>query len=224
MINLNLLTPFQLTTFVLAIVFSILSLATIFYTLKKPNAYKSDITKTIFVLVIPMMTYIFWFASVFAACGVFNSSELYIILLSIACGFALTLISIIIAYLIKKNKVNENIIEEETISQSDEIQNDENVGNNENEEIINEEIQEEDDEDENEDENEKIQEQDEITNEIEETTSDEVSNLESEKLNEESSDEIIEENVEIQDPIENTENAEEIKEESNENEEENEIK
>ncbi len=102
MLDFGLLTPFQLTTFVLGIVFSILTIAMVFYTLRHKGQYRSNFVKVLFTFVLPMITFAMWFASVFAAYNLFNSEELYIMLLAIGCGIVLSLITAFVAWVISK--------------------------------------------------------------------------------------------------------------------------
>ncbi len=103
MINFNFLTPFQLTTFVLGIVFSILTIGMVFYTLRRPSGYRSTVLKVIFTFILPGVTLMLWFACVFAAYGIFESNELYIMLLSLGCGAAVSGLTFLVAWLINRN-------------------------------------------------------------------------------------------------------------------------
>lgn len=111
MVNIDFLTPFQITTFVLGIVFSILTIAMVFYTLRHENGYRNTFIKVLFTLILPMITFIMWFACAFAAYAIFDSSELYIMLLSIACGAALSGLSYLIAWLISKYAVKKTTVD-----------------------------------------------------------------------------------------------------------------
>lgn len=111
MVNIDFLTPFQITTFVLGIVFSILTIAMVFYTLRHENGYRNTFIKVLFTLILPMITFILWFACAFAAYAIFDSSELYIMLLSIACGAALSGLSYLIAWLISKYAVKKTTVD-----------------------------------------------------------------------------------------------------------------
>ena len=111
MVNINFLTPFQITTFVLGIVFSILTIAVVFYTLRHPNGYRNTFIKVLFTLILPMITFIMWFACAFAAYAIFDSSELYIMLLSIACGAALSGLAFLVAWLISKYAVKKTTVD-----------------------------------------------------------------------------------------------------------------
>lgn len=111
MVNINFLTPFQITTFVLGIVFSILTIAMVFYTLRHPNGYRNTFVKVLFTLILPMITFIMWFACAFAAYAIFDSSELYIMLLSIACGAALSGLAFLTAWLISKYAVKKTTVD-----------------------------------------------------------------------------------------------------------------
>lgn len=111
MVNINFLTPFQITTFVLGIVFSILTIAMVFYTLRHPNGYRNTFIKVLFTLILPMITFIMWFACAFAAYAIFDSSELYIMLLSIACGAALSGLAFLVAWLISKYAVKKTTVD-----------------------------------------------------------------------------------------------------------------
>lgn len=102
MINFNFLTPFQLTTFVLGIVFSILTLAMVFYTLRHPRGYRNTILKVLFTFILPMITLIMWFMCIFAAYEIFES-ELYTILLSLGCGAAVSGLTYLVAWLINRS-------------------------------------------------------------------------------------------------------------------------
>ena len=102
MLNFEFLSAFQLTTFVLGIVFSILTIAMVFFTLRQTREYRSTFTKVLFTFILPMITFIMWFACVFAAYEIFNSDELYIMLLAIGCGAALSGIICFIAWIINK--------------------------------------------------------------------------------------------------------------------------
>lgn len=101
MINFNFLTPFQLTTFVLGIVFSILTIAMVFYTLRHPRGYRNNILKVIFTFILPSVTIIMWFMCIFAAYEIFES-ELYTIFLSMGCGAAVAGLTYLVAWLINK--------------------------------------------------------------------------------------------------------------------------
>lgn len=103
MINFNFLTPFQLTTFVLGIVFSILTIGMVFYTLRRPSGYRSTVLKVIFTFILPGVTMMLWFACMFAAYGIFESNELYIMLLSLGCGAAVSGLTFLVAWLINRN-------------------------------------------------------------------------------------------------------------------------
>ncbi len=111
MLDFNFLTPFQITTFVLGIVFSILTIAMVFYTLRHPNGYRSTFVKVLFTIILPMITFIMWFACAFAAYGIFESSALYIMLLSIACGAALSGLAFLVAWLINKYAVKKTTVD-----------------------------------------------------------------------------------------------------------------
>ena len=111
MIDFNLLSPFQITTFVLGIVFSILSIAMIFFTLRHENGYRNTFLKVLFTIILPMVTFIMWFACSFAAYGIFKSSELYIMLLSIACGAAVSGLAFLVAWLINKYAVKKTTVD-----------------------------------------------------------------------------------------------------------------
>lgn len=112
MINFNFLTPFQLTTFVLGIVFSILTIAMVFYTLRHPRGYRNNILKVIFTFILPSVTLIMWFMCIFAAYEIFKS-ELYTIFLSMGCGAAVAGLTYLIAWLINKG-YGKTTSEEET--------------------------------------------------------------------------------------------------------------
>lgn len=105
MLNFEFLTDFQLITFVLGIVFSILTIAMVFFTLRHKGEYRSTFVKVLFTFVLPMCTFAMWFASVFAAYKIFNSEELYIMLLAIGCGIVLSLLTAFIAWAINKGVV-----------------------------------------------------------------------------------------------------------------------
>lgn len=102
MINFNFLTPFQLATFVLGIVFSILTIGMVFYTLRHPRGYRSNVLKVIFTFILPAATIIMWFMCIFAAYEIFES-ELYTILLSMGCGAAVSGLTYLIAWLINRS-------------------------------------------------------------------------------------------------------------------------
>ena len=118
------LTVFQKTTLALAIVFSILTLAIVFYSLMHTTKYKSPFVKVLFTIIIPMITFIMWFACLFAGVGILNSNELYIFLISIVCGAGLMGIAYGIAYLIyyliKRKNSNFDETSEEVENQIDE--------------------------------------------------------------------------------------------------------
>ncbi len=119
MIDIKFLTDFQLVTFVLGITFSILSVAMVFYSLRHPDGFRNTFLKVLFIVVLPMITYTMWFACVFAAYEIFNSSELYIMLLSLACGIALGGLTTLIAwgihrlYIRRQREYEEDVIIEE---------------------------------------------------------------------------------------------------------------
>ena len=83
--NFEFLTTFQLTTFVLGIVFSILTIAVVFYTLRHPNGYRSTFLKILFTVIIPFIMFVMWFACVFAAYEILDANELYIMLIHFPC-------------------------------------------------------------------------------------------------------------------------------------------
>lgn len=111
------LTVFQKTVLALAIVFSILTLAMVFYTLMHRSNYRSTFVKVLFTIITPMITFIMWFACLFAGLEVLGSNELYIFLISIVCGAALMGIAYggayLIHYLIKKKNPEIDEIEAE---------------------------------------------------------------------------------------------------------------
>ena len=111
MVNMNFLTPFQITTFVLGIVFSILTIAMVFFTLRHPNGYRNTFVKVLFTIILPMVTFIMWFACAFAAYAIFDSSELYIMLLSILCGALLSGLAFLAAWLINKYAVKKTTVD-----------------------------------------------------------------------------------------------------------------
>ncbi len=123
------LSTFQKTTLALAIVFSILTLAIVFYTLMHTSKFKSPFVKVLFTIVTPMITFIMWFACMFAGLGVLNSNELYIFLISIVCGAGLMGlaygIAYLIYYLIKRKNANYDNAEDEEENQIEEIVNQE---------------------------------------------------------------------------------------------------
>ncbi len=138
------LSVFQKTTLALAIVFSILTLAIVFYTLMHTTKFKSPFMKVLFTIITPMVTFIMWFACMFAGLGVLNSNELYIFLISIVCGAGLMGLAYGIAYLIyylikrknadydeandeKENQVNETVIEDELTAEQPNETNEENT-------------------------------------------------------------------------------------------------
>lgn len=118
--NFEFLTTFQLTTFVLGIVFSILTIAVVFYTLRHPNGYRSTFLKILFTVIIPFIMFVMWFACVFAAYEILDANELYIMLISLACGVGVVGITIGIAFLINyivKNKELAKEKDEEIVSE-----------------------------------------------------------------------------------------------------------
>ena len=122
------LTVFQKTVLALAIVFSILTLAMVFYTLMHRSKYRSTFIKVLFTIITPMITFIMWFACLFAGLEVLGSNELYIFLISIVCGAALMGIAYGGAYLIhyvmkKKNpEIDEAEAEQEEIEETEDEQ------------------------------------------------------------------------------------------------------
>lgn len=126
MINFNFLTPFQLTTFVLGIVFSILTIGMVFYTLRRPSGYRSTVLKVIFTFILPGVTMMLWFACMFAAYGIFESNELYIMLLSLGCGAAVSGLSFLVAWLINRN-YGKTTAEEEAEEEANAIEEAENA-------------------------------------------------------------------------------------------------
>lgn len=101
--NIAYLTPFQLTTLVLGIVFSILTIAVVFHSFRIHFDYKNTFIKVLFILIIPMITYFMWFACILAACVYLSELfELYIILISLACALALSGLTYLIAWAIEK--------------------------------------------------------------------------------------------------------------------------
>ncbi len=118
MVKFEFLTAFQLTTFILGIVFSILTIAMVFFTLKRPGGYRNTFLQVLFTVILPMITFIMWFACVFAAYNIFEGSELYIMLLSIGCGVVLTGITTLVAWIIHrficKPEHDEEVEEQET--------------------------------------------------------------------------------------------------------------
>lgn len=114
MINFNFLTPFQLATFVLGIVFSILTIGIVFYTLRHPRGYSNNVVKVIFTFVIPMVAITMWFMCIFAAYEIFEK-ELYSILLAMGCGAVVAGLTYWVAWTINKNygkTSNEEEVEE----------------------------------------------------------------------------------------------------------------
>lgn len=126
MINFNFLTPFQLTTFVLGIVFSILTIGMVFYTLRRPSGYRSTVLKVIFTFILPGVTMMLWFACMFAAYGIFESNELYIMLLSLGCGAAVSGLTFLVAWLINRN-YGKTTAEEEAEEEANAIEEAENA-------------------------------------------------------------------------------------------------
>ena len=122
------LTVFQKTVLALAIVFSILTLAVVFYTLMHRSKYRSTFIKVLFTIITPMITFIMWFACLFAGLEVLGSNELYIFLISIVCGAALMGIAYGGAYLIhylmkKKNpEIDEIEAEQEEVEETEDEQ------------------------------------------------------------------------------------------------------
>lgn len=122
------LTVFQKTVLALAIVFSILTLAVVFYTLMHRSKYRSTFVKVLFTIITPMITFIMWFACLFAGLEVLGSNELYIFLISIVCGAALMGIAYGGAYLIhylmkKKNpEIDEIEVEQEEVEETEDEQ------------------------------------------------------------------------------------------------------
>lgn len=101
MIDFKFLTPFQLVTFVLGIVLSILTIGMVFYTLKRPNGYRNNVLKVIFTFILPTITIIMWFMCIFAAYEIFEQ-ELYSILIAMAAGAVIASLTYLIAWLINK--------------------------------------------------------------------------------------------------------------------------
>lgn len=122
------LTVFQKTVLALAIVFSILTLAVVFYTLMHRSKYRSTFIKVLFTIITPMITFIMWFACLFAGLEVLGSNELYIFLISIVCGAALMGIAYGGAYLIhylmkKKNpQIDEAEVDQEEVEEIEDEQ------------------------------------------------------------------------------------------------------
>ena len=119
--NFEFLSTFQLTTFVLGIVFSILTIAVVFYTLRHPDRYRSLFVKILFTIIVPFIMFMMWFACVFAAYEILDSNELYIMLIAIACGAAVMGLVVGVAYLIErivKNKEQAN--EEQEVEDANE--------------------------------------------------------------------------------------------------------
>ena len=122
------LTVFQKTVLALAIVFSILTLAMVFYTLMHRSNYRSTFVKVLFTIITPMITFIMWFACLFAGLEVLGSNELYIFLISIVCGAALMGIAYGGAYLIhylmkKKNpEIDEAEVDQEEVEEIEDEQ------------------------------------------------------------------------------------------------------
>lgn len=142
--NFEFLTTFQLTTFVLGIVFSILTIAVVFYTLRHPNGYRSTFLKILFTVIIPFIMFVMWFACVFAAYEILDSNELYIMLISLACGVGVIGITIGIAFLINyivKNKELAKEKDEEIVSEENENEEEVELEENQAEETANEEVE-----------------------------------------------------------------------------------
>ena len=140
--NFEFLTTFQLTTFVLGIVFSILTIAVVFYTLRHPNGYRSTFLKILFTVIIPFIMFVMWFACVFAAYEILDANELYIMLISLACGVGVMGITIGIAFLINyiaKNKELAKEKDEEIVSEENEEEAE--LEENQAEETVNEEVE-----------------------------------------------------------------------------------
>lgn len=128
--NFEFLSTFQLTTFVLGIVFSILTIAVVFYTLRHPDRYRSLFVKILFTIIVPFIMFMMWFACVFAAYEILDSNELYIMLISIACGAAVMGLVVGVAYLIErivknKEQANEEQEEVEDANEATELANEE---------------------------------------------------------------------------------------------------
>ena len=131
--NFEFLSTFQLTTFVLGIVFSILTIAVVFYTLRHPDRYRSLFVKILFTIIVPFVMFMMWFACVFAAYEILDSNELYIMLISIACGAAVMGLVVGVAYLIERivknkeqaNEEQEEIEEVEDATEATELANEE---------------------------------------------------------------------------------------------------
>lgn len=139
--NFEFLTTFQLTTFVLGIVFSILTIAVVFYTLRHPNGYRSTFLKILFTVIIPFIMFVMWFACVFAAYEILDANELYIMLISLACGVGVIGITIGIAFLINyivKNKELAKEKDEEIVSEENK---EAELEENQAEETVNEEVE-----------------------------------------------------------------------------------
>lgn len=128
--NFEFLSTFQLTTFVLGIVFSILTIAVVFYTLRHPDRYRSLFVKILFTIIVPFIMFMMWFACVFAAYEILDSNELYIMLIAIACGAAVMGLVVGVAYLIErivknKEQANEEQEEVEDATEATELANEE---------------------------------------------------------------------------------------------------
>lgn len=128
--NFEFLSTFQLTTFVLGIVFSILTIAVVFYTLRHPDRYRSLFVKILFTIIVPFIMFMMWFACVFAAYEILDSNELYIMLIAIACGAAVMGLVVGVAYLIErivknKEQTNEEQEEVEDANEATELANEE---------------------------------------------------------------------------------------------------
>ncbi len=95
------LSVFQQTTFILGIVFAILTLAVVFYNLMHKAEYKSVFVKILFTIITPLVMFIMWFSCLFAGIGAFNSNEVYVFLMSIVCGIAVMALTYGIAKLIE---------------------------------------------------------------------------------------------------------------------------
>lgn len=114
MIDLNNLSVFQITALVVSIVFTILALGEIFYTLKnKGNVTKSPVLRFCVVIIIPFVAISAWALTILSSIEAFANNEAISIVVALVIGAGLCLATYFIAKAIefskKDNKEDEEV-------------------------------------------------------------------------------------------------------------------
>lgn len=109
MIDLNNLSVFQITALVVSIVFTILALGEIFYTLKnKGNITKSPVLRFCLVIIIPFVAISSWALTILSSIEAFANNEAISIIVALVIGAGLCLASYFIAKAIEFSKKDNN--------------------------------------------------------------------------------------------------------------------